>query len=66
MNPEHDFQWALTELKAGRQVRRSAWAGDVFLELKDKKIVMKAPDGASMRWMFASQDDILGEDWVSR
>lgn len=68
----HDFQWALTELKAGREVSRAGWNGK-GMSLRTHwpepggrttlpYIAMKTVTGDIVPWL-ASQSDLLGEDW---
>ena len=77
MDPQN-IGWALTELRAGRRVRRKGWNGKgmwLALQVPDANSKMTLPyvylnypddarntPGARVPWL-ASQTDMLAEDW---
>lgn len=71
---EHNFGWALAQLKAGKVVTRDGWNGKgQFLQLQvpDEHSKMKRPyifispiDGQLVPWV-ASQTDLLANDWIT-
>jgi hypothetical protein len=69
---EHNFGWALSQLKSGRKVSREGWNGKgmwLNLQTPDENskmtlpyIYMKTADGHLVPWL-ASQTDVLADDW---
>lgn len=67
---EHDFGWALFQLRKGLKVYREGWNGKgMWIDLYRPKandhlpyIMMKTVDDKFVPWL-ASQTDILAEDW---
>lgn len=67
-----DFGWALEQLRQGRKVCRAGWNGArqwIALQVPDENSKMRKPylyirpvDGEFVPW-FASQTDLLAEDW---
>ncbi len=73
MEEQHDFGWAIRELKAGRKVTRPGWNGKgmwLALQVPDANskmglpyIYMRTAQGPFVPWL-ASQTDVLAEDWT--
>ena len=69
---EHNFGWALMQLKEGKQMTRWGWNGvGMYIALQkpteDSKmtlpyIYMKTVSGDLVPWL-ASQTDLLATDW---
>lgn len=71
---QHDFSWALTQLKNGLRIHRDGWNGKgMWLELQKPDenskmtlpyVFLTYPDGRTVPWL-ASQTDLLESDWNS-
>ena len=66
----NDIGWAVTQLKARKQVTRPGWNGKgMYLYLRtfdhyEPAIVMRTAEGKDQPGWLASQADLLATDWV--